>query len=120
MEQNRAKAQERAFLHVLKALCTALDSAYATMGEEIVVPTPAMLAAGQDGLGWLCFVSYRLAAPPGLDAPLARLAEHCKTRDWGTGTNCEWGPLRRERAREALRAADKTVSVALGRALTGR
>jgi hypothetical protein len=117
-DRNPAKAQERAFLRRLKTLCTALDPAYALMGEEIDTPTPVELATGSRQLYSSVFVSHRLTARPGLDAPLAELTRLSKTRDWGNGTHYEWGPVRMQRDREALAAANQTASVAMGRALT--
>lgn len=116
-DRNRSKSPARAFLNRMKALCIALDPAYALMGEEITIPTPAELASGSGHLGWSAFVSHRLATQPGLVAPLAELARLVKTRDWGTGTHYEWRPARTERDREALWAADQAASVAVGRAM---
>ncbi len=92
------------------------------MGEEIIVPAPAELASGSASghLGWSAFVSHRVAARPEVEGPLAALLRYCKTQDWGTGTHHEWRPVRVERDQEALWAADKAASVAVGRALTAR
>jgi hypothetical protein len=119
-DRNRIKAKERAFLRQMKALCIALDPAYATMGEEITVAAPGELASGWGQLYSSAFVSHRLAGRPGLNARLAELAPLCKTRNWGTGTHFEWGPARREQQRDALWAANGAVSIAIGQALTSR
>jgi len=116
-EGKQVKAQHRGFLRRLKALCVALDPAYALMGEDIDTPTPAELVSGYDRLGWSPFISHRLAARAELVEPLTRLAARCKVQDWGTGCHYEWVTARRDRDREALWAADQAVSVALGRAL---
>ena len=104
----------------MKALCIALDPAYATMGEEITVAAPGELASGGGQLYSSAFVSHRLATLPGLDARLADLTALCKTRNWGTGIHIEWGPARREQQRDALWAANKAASIAIGQALTSR
>jgi len=116
-DRNPSKDPARAFLKLMKALCTALDPAYALMGEEITVPTPTELASGSGHLGWSAFVSHRLISRVELDVPLAELARMSKTRGWGTGTHYERRPVRTERDREALWAADQAASVAVGRTL---
>jgi hypothetical protein len=121
-DRKQAKARERAFLRRMKALCAALDPAYARMGVEtgLDTPTPAELASGTELLGPSAYVSHRLAARPGTDGPLEKLAQLSKTLDWDTGTHYEWGPVRGERQLTALRAANRAVSTAVGRALAAR
>jgi len=115
-DRNRSKDPVRAFRKLMRTLCAALDPAYALMGEEITVPTPAALATGWDRLGWSAFVSHRLGTGPEL-TELARLS---KTQDWSTGTHYERRPVRLERDQEALWTADQAASVAVGRALVSR
>ncbi|HST83929.1 MAG TPA: hypothetical protein VLL08_19500 [Kineosporiaceae bacterium] len=121
-DRKQAKARERALLRRMKAVCAALDPAYAVVRVESgdPSPAPAVLAAGTEGLGSSAFVSHRLATRPALVAPIAALALLCKTQDWGTGTQYEWGPARADRERGALIAADRAVSLAVGRLLATR
>ncbi|MFB9238298.1 hypothetical protein ACFFWC_22530 [Plantactinospora siamensis] len=44
--RRRARAHQRVVLRQLRALCTTLDPAYAVLGVESLIPTPAALAAG--------------------------------------------------------------------------
>jgi hypothetical protein len=63
-------------LRHLEALCTALDPAYAVLGVEAPIPTPAALAAGEP-IGPDAYLSARFPVGP-VEAPAVL--------EWATGT----------------------------------